>query len=160
MLACRTHRPPCLSERFLISLLGLTGFFASATGMESLAAGQQCLANYLLSVAVVHVFSCLHRFRVACLQNEVGTKYFLRGTNFSSKHANVPKMFEPLVGGSEKSRRIPAKFPSPLKHHRRSSAGAQGEHNRFAWSMSIQVKVCSFTGRLVARWWSSNRSSS
>ena len=37
-----------------------------------------------------------------------------------------PEMFEPLFCGSEKSRKIPGKFPSPdQKSHRRACAGAQ-----------------------------------
>ena len=43
-----------------------------------------------------------------------------------------PEYFEPLFRGSEKTRKIPAKFPAnfppPQKTiHRRASAGAQGE---------------------------------
>ena len=53
-------------------------------------------------------------FRVARLQNEVGTKDFFRGTNFLTK--NAPKFSPNILSlyfvGQKKSRKIPGKFPA------------------------------------------------
>ena len=72
--------------------------------------------------------------RVARLQNEVCTKEFFELRNSSREMLrNFPEMFEPLLCGSEKIRKIPAKFPARFpgaksrKIYRRASAGAQGE---------------------------------
>ena len=70
-------------------------------------------------------------FRVARLQNEVGTKDFLRGTNFLTKNAPKfsPKFLSLYFVGRKKSRKIPAKFPTKFpspkskKIHQRASAG-------------------------------------
>ena len=74
-------------------------------------------------------------FRVARLQNEVGTKDFFWGTNFLTKNAPnfSPKILSLYFVGQKKSRKIPAKFPAKFpspkskKIHRRASAGAPGE---------------------------------
>ena len=52
--------------------------------------------------------------RVASLQNEVGTKYFIRGTNFLTKNISkfVAKCLSLDFVGPKKSRKIPAKFPA------------------------------------------------
>ena len=52
--------------------------------------------------------------RVARLQNEVGTKYFFRGTNFLTKNAPKfsPNFLSLYFVGQKKSRKIPGKFPA------------------------------------------------
>ena len=69
--------------------------------------------------------------KMARLQNEVGTKYFDRGTNFVTKNAPKfsPKMLSLNFVGPEKSHKVPAKFPSPKikENSSKASAGARGE---------------------------------
>ena len=59
-----------------------------------------------------------HLLKVARLQSEFCTKDFFRATNFFTKNAPkfspkfLTEIFEPLFRGSEKSRKIPSKFPT------------------------------------------------
>ena len=73
------------------------------------------------------------------LQNEVGTKDFFPSHESSHEkcaESFVSEFFEPLFVGQKKSRKIPAKFPSPISPpqnvrkqiHRRASAGSPGEY--------------------------------
>ena len=81
--------------------------------------------------------------RVARLQNEVGTKYFFRGTNFLTK--KVPKFPPNILSldfvGPKESRKIPIKFPfqKSKKNHRGASAGAVGEAIVFHFCGSPEV---------------------
>ena len=64
---------------------------------------------------------------------------FFEARIFSRKCSEVfPEMFEPLFCGSEKIRKIPAKFPAKFpsqkqKIHRRASAVAPGEYLEKGW---------------------------
>ena len=76
-----------------------------------------------------------HYFRVARLQNKVGTKFLFKARIFSRKCSEFfPQKLSLYYMGSEKSRDIPAKFPcqKPRKIHRQASAGAHGENYSYS----------------------------
>ena len=85
-------------------------------------------------------------FRVARLQNEVGTKDVFRVTNFLTKNAPKfsPNFLSLCFVGPKKSRKIPAKFPAKLpspkskKIHQRASAGV-AKLNIFALYVGVGV---------------------
>ena len=72
---------------------------------------------------------------MARLQIELCTKDYLLSYEFSIEKCSefFPDIFEPLFCGSQKSRKIPTKFPSKFpcekidKIHRQASPGVQGE---------------------------------
>ena len=86
---------------------------------------------------------------MARLQNEVGTKYFFRDTNFLTNNAPKfsPKMFEPLVSGSEKH---PPNFPPKLKkkHLWRASAEAPGERAQIIGLLMLFVLLLALSPTL------------
>ena len=70
----------------------------------------------------------MNEVKVARLQSEFCTKVYFFELRILLRKMLRPDIFEPLFCGSEKSRKIPAKFPTKKKKiHRRASAGAQAE---------------------------------